>query len=138
MRFAGRTFRSGRYWAVEVPDLGLHTQGTSRANAHTMAAEALEIIVDRAGFKATVYPGTRGYFEITGNDQAALIALFLGEQRRARGLSLAQVSGRLGLKSRNAYARYEQGRSVPTVDKLAKLLAALDPGRDFVLMPSQV
>jgi len=42
----------------------------------------------------------------------------------------------LGAKSRNAYARYEQGRSVPTVEKLDKLLQAVSGGRDFVLLPS--
>jgi transcriptional regulator with XRE-family HTH domain len=40
---------------------------------------------------------------------------------------------RLGVKSRNAYARYEQGVSVPTVEKLDELLRAVAPGRDLVL-----
>ncbi|HEY3359497.1 MAG TPA: hypothetical protein VGQ83_39970 [Polyangia bacterium] len=40
-----------------------------------MAAEALEIIVDKPGFKAAVFPGKGSYFEITGNDLEALFAL---------------------------------------------------------------
>ncbi|MHB1847073.1 MAG: helix-turn-helix domain-containing protein, partial [Deltaproteobacteria bacterium] len=55
--------------------------------------------------------------------------------REAHGLSLAEVSRRLGQRSRNAYARYEQGLSVPTIDKLEKLLSAVT-GRDFVLRPA--
>ena len=51
---------------------------------------------------------------------------------------LADVAERLGAKSRNAYARYEQGESVPTADKLMELLVALDPGRDFVLSEAAV
>ena len=40
---------------------------------------------------------------------------------------------RLGAKSRNAYARYEQGTSTPTLDKLSELLRAVSPDCDFVL-----
>jgi transcriptional regulator with XRE-family HTH domain len=45
---------------------------------------------------------------------------------------LAEVSKRLGQTSRNAYARYEQGKAVPTLDKLQQLLSVVS-GRDFVL-----
>lgn len=51
--------------------------------------------------------------------------------------SLADVSRRLGARSLNAYARYEQGRSVPTVQKLSELLSAVSPHKDFVLVESQ-
>jgi len=43
---------------------------------------------------------------------------------------------RLGAKSRNAYARYEHGASVPTIEKLDELLRAVSPDRDFVLRSS--
>jgi transcriptional regulator with XRE-family HTH domain len=33
----------------------------------------------------------------------------------------------------NAYARYEQGKSVPTVEKLNQLMRAIDPGFEPVL-----
>jgi transcriptional regulator with XRE-family HTH domain len=65
-----------------------------------------------------------------------MIRLLLQRQRQISGLSLAVAAERLGAKSRNAYARYEQGSSVPTVEKLDKLLQAVSGGRDFVLLPS--
>jgi transcriptional regulator with XRE-family HTH domain len=80
-----------------------------------------------------VHPGKNGYFEIGGNDVAALVALLLRQRRSDSGLSLADVAQRIGAKSRNAYARYEQGKSMPTVEKLIKLLVAIDPTRDLVL-----
>ena len=49
-----------------------------------------------------------------------MITLLLQRKREISGLSLSQVSNRLGTKSRNSYARYEQGRSVPSVEKLNK------------------
>jgi transcriptional regulator with XRE-family HTH domain len=51
-------------------------------------------------------------------------------------LSLAEVADRLGVASINAYARYEQGRSIPTVQKLSQLFAAVSPRRDFVVVES--
>jgi transcriptional regulator with XRE-family HTH domain len=63
-----------------------------------------------------------------------MVCLLLQRQRQINGLSLA--AARLGAKSRNAYTRYERGSSVPTVEKLDKLLQAVSGGRDFVLLPS--
>lgn len=52
-------------------------------------------------------------------------------------LSLAEVAKRLGAKSHNAYARYEQGKSIPTIDQLNKLLSAVSPEKDFVIAESR-
>lgn len=62
MRFAGTIERARRYRAVEVPDLGVYTQGTSNADAYRMASEALETVIDAPGFRAEVFPGGGGYF----------------------------------------------------------------------------
>jgi transcriptional regulator with XRE-family HTH domain len=83
-----------------------------------------------------VYPGKKDYFEVGANDQAALGALLLRRQRVKRGLTLEEVARRLGAKSHNTYARYEQGRSVPTIDRFTRLLAAVSPESDFVLIES--
>ena len=138
MRFAGRVVKSGKWYAAEVPVLGIDTQGKSKANAYSMVKDAIESLVKKAGFAVTIYPGKGNYFEVGANDQAAWVAFLLLRQRMVHGLSLADVAERLGAKSRNAYARYEQGESVPTADKLMKLLAALEPGRDFVLSEAGV
>jgi transcriptional regulator with XRE-family HTH domain len=50
---------------------------------------------------------------------------------------LAEAADRLGARSRNAYARYEQGRTVPTVAKLDELLKAVAPGRDLLVGQSK-
>lgn len=122
---------------MELPDLGVFTQGKSKANAYAMPAEALEIVIDKPEFKATVHPGKGSYFEISGNDTPALVALLLRHRRSNAGLRLAEVSRRLGAASRNAYARYEQGLTVPTIDKLVELLEATDPKHDLVLARSK-
>jgi predicted RNase H-like HicB family nuclease len=137
MRFAGRIIKSGRYWAVEVPLLGVVTQGRTKKEAYEMIADAIEALVNKEGFKVDVCPGKGEYFEVYSQDLAAMIAFLLRRQRVKHGLSLAEVAGRLGSSSFNTYARYEQGKSVPTIEKFNQLLSAVSPERDFVLIESQ-
>jgi hypothetical protein len=115
--------------------LDLMTQGRTRKEALAMIADAMESLVNRRAFKAKVYRVLGDTIEVGSSDTAALTALMLRRQREAHGFSLAEVSKRLGQTSRNAYARYERGTAVPTVDKLQRLLAAVT-GRDFVLRPA--
>lgn len=133
MRFAGSVSKDGRYWPIEVPVLGVYTQGLTKRDAFEMISDAIEELVEKDGFKVDVYPGKGGYFEVGSSDQATLIAFLLRQQRLEEGLTLVEVAERLGAKSHNAYARYEQGRCVPTIEKLTELLSAVSPGRDFVL-----
>jgi hypothetical protein len=131
MRLEGRVWKDGSHWLVEVPMLDVMTQGRTRKEALLMIADAIEGLANRKGFKATVYPAGGEVIEVGSSDTAAYTALMLRRQREAHGLSLAEVSKRLGQTSRNAYARHEQGASLPTIDMLQRLLAAVS-GRDFL------
>ncbi len=137
MRFAGRVVKSGRYWAVVVPILDVATQGRSKKEALEMIADAVKSLVNKPGFRALVFPGSGSTFEIGASDDAALAALLLRRARARAGLSLAEVAARLGAKSVNGYARYEQGRSVPSIRKLSRLYAAVNRTGDFVLTESR-
>ena len=137
MRFDGRVFRAGKHWAIKVPILGVASQGRTKKDAYAMIADAIESLVNRATFRIVVHPGKGQYFEIGASDEAALTAFLLRRTRLRAGLTLAEAAKRLGAKSLNAYARYEQGRAVPTVVKLSKLLSAVAPARDFVLVESR-
>ncbi len=137
MRFAGRVFKAGKYWAVEVPILDVVTQGRTRKEALEMIADAVESLANAPGFTLNVFPGAGEYFEVGSTDQGALTALLLRRARQRAGLSLSQVAERLGAKSINAYARYEHGRSMPTVQKLSQLFAAVASRRDLVIVESE-
>lgn len=137
MRFAGRVFKMGRRWAIEIPILGVTTQGRTRRDALEMIADAIESLANKEGFSIEVHPGKGEYFEIDSVDQATLTAFLLRRRRTMQGLSLSAVARRLGAKSLNSYARYEQGRAVPSVETLSRLLAAVSGERDFVLSESR-
>lgn len=132
MRFEGKVVRDGRFWLAEIPILDAMTQGRTRAEALRMIGDWLETMVNRPDFHAEVHAHA-DHFEVSGSDVPAMTALLLRRRREASGASLRDVAARLGASSRNAYARYERGEAVPTVDKLDALLKATSPDGDFVI-----
>lgn len=135
MRLFGNVYEDGKFWLVEVPLLDAMTQGRTKREALEMAKDLVESLANRPGFTAVVHPGAEGYFEVGSTDVRGMIGLVLRRQRERSGLSLAQAAQRLGVKSRNAYARYERGTSVPTVEKLGQLIKAVSE-KDLVLHQS--
>jgi ribosome-binding protein aMBF1 (putative translation factor) len=133
MRIEGRVWKKGRFWLVEATMLDVMTQGRSRPEAIRMLKDAIESLVDRKGFAVNVYAGKKDELEVEANQTAAMVALLLRRQREKHGLSLADVAVRMGQSSRNAYARYEQGVSVPSMDKLNELLSTVAPESPLVL-----
>jgi len=137
MRFVGKVFKSGKHWAIEIPILDIATQGRTKKEAYEMIADAVESLVNKKDFEVRVF-GTKGrVFEIGASDQGALTALLLRRMRQKAGLSLEEVAARLGSKSPNSYARYEQGRSVPSVEKFAKLFSVVAVSIKIKIMESR-
>lgn len=132
MRFEGRVWKDGEHWLVEIPALHAMTQGYSREEAYEMIKDLVETMVDKPEFEVTVYPLSNDELEIGANDVKALVALLLRRQRESRGITLAEAAERLHQKSRNAYARYEQGQTVPTIEKLEELLQAIVPDQKLI------
>ena len=132
MRFEGKVNKSGKHWLAAIPALDAMTQGRSREGAYAMVKDLVETMADSRRFVVTVHRLPADRFEISANDVKVLVALLLRRQREKSGLTLAQVAARLRQKSRNAYARYERGDAVPTIEKLEELLDAVAPGKEFV------
>ena len=138
MRFTGKIFKNGKFWLVEIPILDLMTQGRTKKEAYEMVADMLESMVNKDGFKIEVFKGEKDSFEVGASDPKHMVSLLLQRKRELSGLSLAQVATRLGMKSRNTYARYEQGHSVPSVEKLNELFNAVCPQTDIVINESSI
>ncbi|MBU4254899.1 MAG: type II toxin-antitoxin system HicB family antitoxin [Acidobacteria bacterium] len=138
MRLQGRTFKNGGFWIIEVPMLAVTTQGETKKDAFDMIADAIESLVNKYGFKIQVFPGSGDYFEIGSSDFTILASFLLRRRRMIQGLTLKEVAIRLGARSLNTYARYEQGRAVPTIETFDRLMSALSGDEDFVLTESSV
>lgn len=133
MRFAGRVWKDGKFWLAEVPMLDALTQGRSRREAFRMIVDLVQTMANDREMDVAVFPGAGEDFEIGSDDVATLVAIMLRRLREKHALTLSDVAVRLGARSKTAYARYEQGSSVPTVAKLFELLAAVAPDEDFLL-----
>jgi helix-turn-helix protein len=133
MRFRGKLQRDGRHWLAEVPAFDAITQGRTRGEALDMIADWFASMAGQSPRSVRVVNVCSADFEIAAIDTRAMISLLLRRQRQKSGLSLAAVAERLGAKSRNAYARYEQGATVPTVEKLAELLHAIAPDCEILV-----
>ncbi len=132
MRFEGRIKKDGKFWLVEISAFDAETQGRTKREAFEMVEDLIETMASEKGFRVKAYPSTGEVFEIEANRTGTLVALLLRRQRERQGLTLAQAAERLGQSSPNAYARYEQGRAMPSVEKLEQLLKAIAPDQRIV------
>ena len=138
MRFSGNIYKDGKFWLAEIPILDLMTQGRTKREAYEMVADMLDTMVNQKNFEITVFKGKKDTFEVGSSDAKYFVRLLLQRKRELSGLSLSQVASRLGMSSRNTYARYEQGKSVPSVEKLNDLLRAVCPETDIVIGESTI
>jgi DNA-binding XRE family transcriptional regulator len=136
MRFSGKVYKDGTFWLAEVSIFDALTQARTKKKALAMIADWFVSMVNKPDFSVTVHSGKHGTFEVESEDIPAMTSLLLKRQRHVSGISLAEAASRLGAKSRNTYARYEQGKAVPTVEQFYKLLKAVSPSQEFVLQPS--
>lgn len=134
MKIQGTITHEGRWWVVDVPSLEASTQGRTKTAALAMAvAWVRDMVDDQAADVQATSPG--GDRLILAGSPKVLVPLLLRQRRLASGLSVREAAQRLGSDSPNAYARYEQGKSLPTLDQLDRLLqaVAVDDGAELVI-----
>jgi hypothetical protein len=131
----GRLWRDGTWWLAESEIADVCTQGRSRKDAARMLADAFETLIDRPGCKVAVTDEGRADGEVTieASEPAVLAAFVLQRLRLSSGKSLSQVAHAMGRSSRNAFARYEQGRAVPTIDMFDELLRAVSQDTTLII-----
>jgi transcriptional regulator with XRE-family HTH domain len=128
MMLIGTIAKHGSWWAADIEAAGIHTQGKTKAEAHAMLVDAVRELADRPGLRVTVTALDVGRVLVEASEPAVLAQLVLRYQRSVNRMSLADVATKLKAKSRNAYARIEQGGAVPRVDTLVELLGVVAPG----------
>ncbi len=122
-----------KHWGVELPLIGVHTQGTSKKNAMEMAADAVTQLIDKRGFVAQLMANDESTFYVMSDDVAAFMSFILSRVRTEKNITARGAASALKSKSPNAYARYETGKTVPRLDTLNELLTAIDPKISLVL-----
>jgi len=115
-----------KYWGVNIPTLGIYTQGRTKKEAYAMAKDSIELLVDLPKFSVKIVPSKGLNFYISSSNMAPLIGLLLGQKRKEQGLTIQEVAARMGSKSPTAYARYESGKVKASLDKLDQILKAIN------------
>lgn len=130
MTLEGRVWKEKKQWLIEIPALDIMTQGHSKNEALEMLRDAVKLLVHQKGFdvliKATPHSREDQSFLVESNNDTAMLALMLKRQRAKSHLTLEDMVTRLGVKSKNAYAQYEQGRHQPSLTKIQKFLSAMN------------
>lgn len=137
MKIAANIFKSketGGYYAAEVPCLGIHTQGKSLKDSIAMLEDAVTTTIGRKGFRATIKTNARKEFMLSVNQPKLMLAAIIRQARLVRGLTPEEVAKRMGQKSVTGLMRYERGEVLPSLEKLAEILVAIDPDLEPVLM----
>jgi predicted RNase H-like HicB family nuclease len=133
MIFEGKIWKEEElFWLVEIPLLSLMTQGTSQENALDMLKDAFQSLIgeDEVAIKTTLLSTDGILLEV--EDTLHVLPVVLQRLRLTSEMSLKETSISIGQDSKNAIARYEQGKACPSVEKFQQILAAL--GYDFVIV----
>ena len=138
MKFQGKAFKNGKFWLADIPFPELMTQGRTKKELLLMVEDLFVTLADKKGFEVNVKCTKDGILEIGSNDNKVMIGLLLKRKRQLNSLTIQQVAERLGSTSKNAYARYEQGKTLPSIDKLQDLLNATGPFSDLVISQARL
>ena len=138
MKFQGKAFKNGKFWLADIPFLELMTQGRTKKELLLMVEDLIVTLADKKEFEVNVKCTKDGIIEIGSNDNKVMIGLLLKRKRQLNNLTIQQVAERMGSTSKNAYARYEQGKTLPSIDKLQDLLNATGPFSDLVISQARL
>jgi hypothetical protein len=137
MELEGKIWKSKRFWLVEIPILDAMTQGRTKKEALEMVQDLIrEMMINYfpkdldERFEIRVIDYKNKFIGVTTNNNSLLLALSLRRQREKSGLTVREVSERLGSKSPNAYAQYERSKSRISLDQYERLLRAANPYRE--------
>ncbi len=138
MKLQGKAFKNGKFWLADIPFLELMTQGRTKKELLLMVEDLIVTLADKKEFEVNVKCTKDGILEIGSNDNKVMIGLLLKRKRQLNNLTIKQVAERMGSTSKNAYARYEQGKTLPSIDKLQDLLNATGPFSDLVISQARL
>lgn len=115
--------KKGGMWAVGVPILGIFSQGRTKTEAFAMIEEAVQLAAD---IPVVVEPHGEHSFTVRPKNEKSIEEFVKFMFRQNRGdLSVRAAATKLGSRSPNAYARYEQGDE-PGLLKLDDLFGVRD------------
>lgn len=136
MWLEGLVFKAADGWVAESEPLDVITQGKSRRDAMAMLKDAIELLAEDSKCRLTVEvrQGAGDAVFLGCPDIKAWFAFLLRRQRQIGQVTAQEAARRLGSRYKNAYAAYEQAKREPSIDMMAKLLTAANPGAQVIMI----
>jgi hypothetical protein len=125
--------RGEKWWGVDIQALGIHTQGKNKKDCYEMAKDAVETLFDGKDIVLGIEALGETDFLVSVKMTEELLALILRRLRATSGLKIMDIAKKMGSHSPNAYAQYEQGKAMPSMEKLSEILEAINPKYEPVL-----
>ncbi len=140
MELEGKIWKSKKFWLVEVPSLDIMTQGKTMEEALMMIEDVIYELgfsylpnITKKTFQITVNDYSKGVIGVSASDSKRLFSLVLKRQREKSQTTIREAADRLGSKSPNSYAQYENGKINISLDKFEDLLHAANPSTHSLL-----
>lgn len=134
MEIAGKVWKDGKFWLVEVPVLDILTQGLTRKEAVFMVEDAILQLIEcyfeskeLNDFKLEVIDYKGSDIGVRASNNNIMLSFSLIRQREKSGSTVREAAERLGSSSPNSYAQYERGKTRISLDQYEKLLHAANP-----------
>ncbi|MCX6124946.1 MAG: helix-turn-helix transcriptional regulator [Proteobacteria bacterium] len=132
MKVKGSYEKTGKWWAIQIPEIGMFTQGRTKANAFEMIKDAASLMLSDPEVTFTTFDIGDGEFYLEASDVVKFLAFALRQLRCSQELTYAATQSLTGAKSRSEFAVYESGNTDPTLSKTERLLGAM--GMSLVLV----
>lgn len=134
MELLGNIWKDGKFWLAEVPVLDVASQGRTRKEALEMLEDAIKELLksyfptaEEQDRQLTLIDYQKKGFGITTSNHLFFASFLLIRQRGISHSTIRDVAERLGSKSPNSYAQYEQGKMRITLNQYERLLQAVNP-----------
>jgi hypothetical protein len=112
--------------------VGIFTEGTSRKGAYDMAKDAVETVIE-ADLDIVIDPLSEENFIVLLSYCTEVVARVLKRIRANAKMTITEVAKEMNSQYANAYAQYEQGKSLPSAEKFAEILTHMNPALEPML-----
>lgn len=134
MKVLGKYWKEdNEFWLAEIPALDIMTQAETKEEIPLMVKDAIELLADDPELNIDVKISGDSLV-VEASDLKRFIPFLLRQMRLRSNLTLEKVALSLNSKSINDYVQYEQGKSLPGIEKFEQFLKVFNPeSSDLIL-----
>jgi Helix-turn-helix len=125
MRIEGKVWKDGKFWVVALPVLDFSTQALKASEVEMMMIDAVRSAMEEPKLQVKFLKTGQDTWSLEFAEAKDFVTFFLKQLRLQQGLSIEEVSKRLGYKSRASYFQYEVGRREPSIGQFEAIVKAM-------------